>query len=887
MGTSARRDGEGLPVGRHAVGEAVSETMFSRFVKSAPVGLVLCERDGRITLVNPRIEEEFGYGAEELLGRPIEVLLPERLRDTHVVARERYATDPRPRSVAGRELTGRRKDGSEFPVEVGLSSYGEGDDLVLSAIVIDISERKAAEAEIRRSAERLEILHQIDRAILASASIDEVVGSALERIHDLVGAERAAFVWFDLDERVGVYLGAIEESDVGLPAGRTRIPLEDFPSFTLDPKGPSTYLIDLQEWPERSPLMEIARRAGLRSVVAATIVQEGRVVGDLIASSTRPSAFSEGDRTAIEEVASLLSIAVRQVQLREELASRAVTLEARERQQAAVARLGLLALEESDLGVVFHEATRAVAETLGVPLAKVLELLPDEDALVLRAGVGWSNGEVGRTTVPAGADSQAGFTLTSGWPVVVEDLATEIRFHGPRLLTDHDVVSGLSVIIGAPSAPWGVLGAHTRERRAFSVEDVHFLVAVAEVLGAAVERARARDEIVRRTRRLEGLREIDAQMLSAASPVAVAEAVLDVIHRQISCDRAAVWVRELDSTITFLAVWDRGEAIRGLELGSARPSGDVVPAGLDGVDLYEPDIRAFEASSPILDEGRDAGMRSLLVCNLVVSDVQLGAITVASEVVDAFDREQRETVREAADHLALAIRKARLDQELVARAEDLRRLAEERRKLLAAIVRAQEEERQRIGRELHDGLGQVLTSVSLFAGDLEERVSEDLRPRAARVRELVGKAIADSRTLVWSLHPPELDRLGLVAALEHLVADVSEQGRAHVELHEDVGALRMAVEAQAVVYRIVQEALNNAQKHSGAGSMSVVLTREADDLLVLVKDDGRGFDPERTDGMGIGMPGMRERAELIGGSLVVESAEGAGTTIRLAVPFDA
>ena len=79
----------------------------------------------------------------------------------------------------------------------------------------------------------------------------------------------------------------------------------------------------------------------------------------------------------------------------------------------------------------------------------------------------------------------------------------------------------------------------------------------------------------------------------------------------------------------------------------------------------------------------------------------------------------------------------------------------------------------------------MLTSVSLFAGDLEERVPEDLRPRAARLRELIVKAIADSRRLVWSLHPPELDRLGLLAALEHLVADMSEQAPARVELHAE------------------------------------------------------------------------------------------------------
>jgi len=176
--------------------------------------------------------------------------------------------------------------------------------------------------------------------------------------------------------------------------------------------------------------------------------------------------------------------------------------ERRARQQAALARLGLSALTELDLDEVFDRAARTVADTLGVELTKILELLPDGRALLLRSGVGWSEGLVGSATLPSDAGSQGGYTLKSSAPVVVDDLPQETRFRGPKLLLDHSVRSGLSVIIHGRDRPWGVFGAHTRERRSFTPDDVNFLQSVANVVGAAIERGRIARELERRSQEL-------------------------------------------------------------------------------------------------------------------------------------------------------------------------------------------------------------------------------------------------------------------------------------------------------------------------------------------------------------------------------------------------
>jgi PAS domain S-box-containing protein len=165
-------------------------------------------------------------------------------------------------------------------------------------------------------------------------------------------------------------------------------------------------------------------------------------------------------------------------------------LAARGHQQAVVAALGKSALAEMDLQRLFDEAVGKVATTLEAEYCKVLELLPDGNAMKLVAGVGWEEGLVGQATVGAGFDSQAGFTLLTKDPVVVEDLRTETRFSGPLLLHDHGVVSGVSIIIGTLEHPFGVLGVHTTRRREFSESDRHFVQSVANVLGEAIQRRR-------------------------------------------------------------------------------------------------------------------------------------------------------------------------------------------------------------------------------------------------------------------------------------------------------------------------------------------------------------------------------------------------------------
>jgi len=185
--------------------------------------------------------------------------------------------------------------------------------------------------------------------------------------------------------------------------------------------------------------------------------------------------------------------AVRDAQLsRTEAQLRAIA-----RQQEAVAHLGQQALAGAPVEDLILAAVVLAARVLEVPFGSVLELRPESRTLLLRAGVGWGEGVVGRTVLPADADSHSGYVLRSTGQVVVEDLRSDARFGSAPLLAAHGVASSLSVIVHGKDRPFGILGAHTAVRREFTIQDTHFLQAIANVLATAIDRGCTEDALRR------------------------------------------------------------------------------------------------------------------------------------------------------------------------------------------------------------------------------------------------------------------------------------------------------------------------------------------------------------------------------------------------------
>jgi len=212
----------------------------------------------------------------------------------------------------------------------------------------------------------------------------------------------------------------------------------------------------------------------------------------------------------------------------------------------------------------------------------------------------------------------------------------------------------------------------------------------------------------------------------------------------------------------------------------------------------------------------------------------------------------------------------------------LERLDTERRRTSSAALQAMEEERARVARDLHDEVNQSLTGVLLHLEAAREKAPPELDRELAETKGMANQAMRELLTLARDLRPTALDDLGLKAAMAGHVEDVKRQTTIAASFESEGDFFDLSPETQLVAYRVAQESLSNVVRHSDAANVMVRLRRSNDGLELTVSDDGQGFVLDDDEG-GLGIPGMRERALLVGGELEIESQPPVGTRVRLRV----
>lgn len=228
-----------------------------------------------------------------------------------------------------------------------------------------------------------------------------------------------------------------------------------------------------------------------------------------------------------------------------------------------------------------------------------------------------------------------------------------------------------------------------------------------------------------------------------------------------------------------------------------------------------------------------------------------------------------------------------------AKVRETQKLQELSAELLHRTVRAQESERQRIARELHDDTGQVLTALSLGLSGLAitiERNPGRAKQQANHLQSLAAAGINDLQRLVSGLHPPQLDDLGLMAALRWYAGNIRSQYGMDVQVVSEGDKIGLPDDMRLTIFRITQEAITNAARHSGASSATVTVQRTDKNMLITVEDHGSGFDADATLARGKagecwGLMGMIERAALLKGECKIFSQPGKGTRVEIRIPY--
>ena len=459
--------------------------------------------------------------------------------------------------------------------------------------------------------------------------------------------------------------------------------------------------------------------------------------------------------------------------------------------------------------------------------------------------------------------------------VLIQD-ARPLRLHDltqdPRSVGFPPGHPPMHAFLGVPivlrGAAYGNLYLTEKDKGDFTDEDEELVTLLAAQAAVAIENARLYESATTWSQQLESLNEVGAALMGELE----LEPLLDLI---------ATRLRELiDARLVAIAL-PAGGALR---IAAADGQG--------AVELVATNVLAQDSKTGrVLERGRSERVDSLMEDPEVNQEVarRLGASSglyvpllardVPIGVLIAHDKAGRDQRFSSSD--------LRLAEQFALRASiavDLsRRVA---RDALRRVVAGQEVERRRLARELHDETGQALTSILLGLRAVDEAGSgDDVAQALADLRELVVATLQDVRRLAVQLRPKALDDFGLVPALERLAQTFSESSGIGVQLEATLGDERLPAEVETTIYRIVQEALTNVVKHAEATEVSILLVRRDSTVTAVLEDNGAGFRPEVVRSDSLGLEGMRERVALHDGRLTVESAPGAGTTLRVEVPL--
>ena len=460
-----------------------------------------------------------------------------------------------------------------------------------------------------------------------------------------------------------------------------------------------------------------------------------------------------------------------------------------------------------------------------------------------------------------------GVLISDATPLRLESIADDPRSVG--FPPNHPPMRGfLGVPILLRGRAYGNLYLTEKADGPFTAEDQELVETLASHAAVAIENARLFEAATEWSAQLEALNEVGTALAAELELPRLLALVCRRLRELIGARVVTIALAEPDGSLRVEAADGTGAgAIVGTLLSrSASKSGRVL-------ERRRPERVDSLADDPEVDltmpEQLDA--RAGLFVPLVAGGRAIGVIAAHDKEGDdpRFDEGDLRVAENFATRAAVAV-----DLSARVAGDALRR-----------VVEAQELERRRLARELHDQTGQELTSVLLGLKSVEEARGDEERAAAlAAVREQVVQTLHDVRRLAVELRPKALDDFGLVPALERLRDTFAEQTGMQVELVSQLRG-RLPPDVETALYRIVQEALTNVVKHARAGAVSIVLARAGGRVTALIEDDGRGFEADERERGGLGLLGMGERLALLDGMLKVESRPGAGTTIVAEVPL--
>lgn len=570
-------------------------------------------------------------------------------------------------------------------------------------------------------------------------------------------------------------------------------------------------------------------------------------------------------------------------------------------QQAIVAVTGQFGLEEQNIDVLMDRVVRAIAKTLKVDHCSIFELLPSGTSFRLASGTGWKKTQVQKTIILGGNDSYEGYTLGQMKPVIVTDFSREKRFKNSELLTDHSVVSGVTIPISGKPQPFGVLSVYTSKKRVFSKEDINFISAMANVLATTFERKASQEE-------LELIASLNTELTSSLNPQKSLSSLVNLLVPRFA-DFIEVHVKQNGdkSELIEVAAKDKKKAKLLTQItknyppikGSKRPTEKVMRTGRGILLSLIPE--GFEKSIAI-DTTHFSLLQELSVHSLIVVPIKVRNQTIGIITFGSTPRGRIYTPRdfllaqEIANRAAVAIDNGRLYKEaqdaIQARDEFLSIATHELKTPLTSLL-------LQLQSVLHSIKNDSLANFSI---DRTLESLESMIGQSKRINRLVNDLLNISliTTGKMKLEKEQTDLRQIVVDVAKRLSDLAEKNKSSITIKD--GKSIKGKWDKIRLEQVVTNLVTNAIKYGDNKPITVTLTSTSKNAVLIVSDQGIGIPKDKQKaifdrfkrasnatqsfkGLGVGLYLVQQIVQAHKGTITVESKQDKGSTFLVELPL--
>lgn len=833
----------------------------SAVLNTASVLMMVLTPQGRILRFNHACEHTTGFSLDEVRGKYFwDVFLSPSDRNQIKQGFETLQSSETPYEYESAWLTkDRRTRLIAWTNSTLLDQEGRTEHIISTGI--DITERRQLE-------ERLAAIHLLGRELNLLRDETEIGKIALDTASFLLQMKSSGYGVINkaTDQLIYHYYpqrGVPHVIDVTLPIGAD----ERIAAIK------AMHHQDIGRVEDTQPSLSILTSNPNPAWLSASMRVRKRVVGVIDVECQPPHHFNANDSLLLQTLADQTAVAFENAHLYRETQQRIDELTTLTMISQAIT--STLKIEET-----FTIITDHTIRLLNAAAASVVLKDQTQGDMWFNAASGGVSDFVRGSRLPAG-QGIVGWVIQTGEAALVPDVSQDPRFFSKiDQQTGFKTQSVLCVPLQNGLHTTGAIEVMNKIDGTFNNEDLRLLTWLATPASIAIENARLFEAEQSARKQAEILRDATSTLTSTLDLDKVLNDILIHLERVVPYDNAFVFLQKEDEWLQ--VVGERGQASMGQAVGHLYPTNNPIyqeiqqtahPVILDDAQT-DPRFKTWNSNDTVC---------GWMGVPLIGQNKVIGCLTLSNQQANAYEQVEAYLAQAFANQAAVAIQNAQLFQQVRTGHNQLQSLSRR-------LVEVQETERRHIARELHDEAGQALTSlmVGLRLLEGEKDDPEAIVTRSTELRQVTNDVSENLHRLAINLRPASLDYLGLVPALRQYLEGFSRQHNIATQF-EPVGFddQRLPSSVETNLYRIVQETLTNVARHAQATRVDILLERRKSEVITIVEDNGIGFDPEEAKQRGrLGILGIRERTEMLDGTLTVESSIGTGTTIYVEVPYD-